>query len=75
MARTRSYALCIENEGHRAALDVRKVYEVLPDPVAQKRGLRRVIDESGEDYLYPVTFFVPIALPRGAVRAFSKRSA
>ena len=74
MARIRSYALCIENEGSRAALDVRKVYEVLLDPVAEKRGFRRVIDESGEDYLYPIRFFVPIALPRRAARAFSKRT-
>ena len=75
MARMLHYVLCVKNRGYPAALEVRKVYRVLSDPTAQKRGLARVIDESGEDYLYPTDFFVPIEVPRTAVRVFSKKSA
>jgi hypothetical protein len=75
MARTIHYALCVKNRGYPAALEIRKVYRVLLDPVSRERGLVRVVDESGEGYLYPASFFVPIELPRGAVRAFSKKSA
>ena len=48
---------------------------MLSDPAAEKQGLTRVVDESGEDYLYPAAFFVLIELPRGASRVFSKKSA
>jgi len=54
---------------------VRKIYRVIPDVSAESRSLVRVLDESGEDYLYPERFFVPIEVPREAVRAFSKKSA
>ena len=66
-----SFALCIENESYPASLDLRKVYQVLADPAAEERGLVRVIDETGEDNLYPRSFFVPIQVPREAERAFS----
>ena len=75
MARQYRYALCIKNRGYSAALEVRKVYRVIPDHVAEGRGLVRVVDESGEDYLYPVGFFLPIELPRAAIKALSKKSA
>ncbi len=75
MARAHRYALCVKNRGYPAALEVRKVYRLLSDPTAEKRGLVRVVDESGEDYLYPAGFFVPIEVPRAATKAFSKRSA
>ncbi len=75
MSKSRQYALCIENGGYRAALEPRKVYECLPDLPAKKLGLLRIIDESGEDYLYPTALFVPIEVPRAAVRAFLNRSA
>lgn len=52
-------------------LEIRKVYRVLPDARAAKDGLIRVIDESGEDYLYPADYFVPVELPREAERALS----
>ena len=64
------YLLCIENEGYPASLDVRKVYQSLPDPVAASRGFVRVIDESGEDYLYPAGCFVAVDLPQAASRMF-----
>lgn len=73
--RTPTYALCIKNRGYASSLETRKIYQVLPDPEARERGLLRVIDESGEDYLYPATFFVAIELPRQAVGVFRKRTA
>lgn len=66
-----SFALCIENEGYPASLELRKVYQILGDPAAEERGLVRVIDETGKDYLYPRSFFVPIQVPREAERVFS----
>jgi hypothetical protein len=75
MAKSARYGLCVENRGSPAALEVRKIYRLVDDPPAEARDLVRVIDESGEDYLYPAAFFVPIEIPREAARAFSKRSA
>jgi hypothetical protein len=65
------FLLCVNNDGHPASLEVRKVYRALPDPVAASRGFVRVIDESGEDYLYPAAFFVAVDLPEAARRAFA----
>jgi hypothetical protein len=65
------FLLCVNNDGHPASLEVRKVYRALPDPVASSRGFVRVIDESGEDYLYPTAFFVAVDLPEAARRAFA----
>ena len=61
-------ALCVRNAGYRASLELKKLYPVLPDPTAATHGLIRVVDESGEDYLYPTTFFVPIELPTAVPR-------
>lgn len=58
-----SYVLCIDNEGYPASLEVRKVYVTLPDDQAAARQFIRVIDETGEDYLYPMKYFVPIEIP------------
>ena len=71
MARNQNYALCIEN---RAAedLELRKVYRVLQDNAAAADGYVRVIDESGEDYLYPTEYFVFIQLPQKAKRAWTR---
>jgi hypothetical protein len=57
------YAICLKNEGYEESLEVRKIYETLPDSAAEARGYVRVIDED-EDYLYPSSWFVPIELPR-----------
>ena len=65
------YLLCVKNEGYPASLEVRKVYEALPDPVAASRGFVRVIDESGEDYLFPTEFFVAVELSEAASRVFA----
>jgi hypothetical protein len=75
MRETHRYVVCVENSGYPASLDVRKLYVVLDDDSADAEGLVRVIDESGEDYLYPTRFFVPIELPRAVEKAFSKKSA
>lgn len=63
------FVLCIENTDYAASLERRKVYQVLNDRQASKHGQLRVIDESGEDYLYPQEYFIPIKLPHAAERA------
>ena len=57
------FAICLHNGEYAGTLELRKVYEVLEDPVAAKRHFIRVIDESGEDYLYPQSWFFPVAVP------------
>ena len=64
------FVVCINNEGYPASLELRKIYRTLPDEKAEKHSLMRVVDESGEDYLYPKRFFVPIQLPQAAEEAF-----
>ena len=56
--------ICIKNEGYQASLETRKIYEIISDIDAKKHKLVRVIDESGEDYLYPENFFIPVSLPK-----------
>ncbi len=69
-----SYLLCVKNDGYSASLDLRKIYQALPDATAAQRQYVRVIDESGEDYLYPEDFFVPIDLPQAAAKVFARAS-
>jgi hypothetical protein len=66
---TGSYVLCVKNDGFPASLLVRRLYRRVPDHNAADHGMLRVVDESGEDYLYPKKFFLPIALPRPVARA------
>ena len=66
----KQFAICVRNEGAED-LEIRKVYQILPDARAVKDKYIRVIDESGEDYLYPADYFVPLALPRAVERALS----
>lgn len=61
---TLQFAVCIHNEDYPAALEQHKIYRVLPDPDAAQDGDLRIIDESGEDYLYPAAWFVLIELPQ-----------
>lgn len=65
------FVLCVQNGTYRASLETRKVYRVLEDPAAEAKSLLRVIDESGEDYLFPVGLFVPIEVPEEAAPAFT----
>lgn len=60
------FAVCIDNSTHPASLELHKIYRVIADEKAAKDGDLRVVDESGEDYLYPSDWFVPIELPRKA---------
>ncbi len=57
------FAVCVDNRNYEVSLEVRKLYEVLADAEAEKYGQIRVIDESGEDYLYPALLFDRIVLP------------
>ncbi|HYT89156.1 MAG TPA: hypothetical protein VEL76_10645 [Gemmataceae bacterium] len=66
------FLICVKNDDYPASLEVRKVYQGVPDPVAAARHCVRVIDESGEDYLYPEDYFVPIELPETAKAAFGQ---
>jgi len=63
------FAICVQNKGYPASLELWKVYRVLPDNRAAKHQLIRVVDESGEDYLYDQSWFVPIKLPQAAKEA------
>ena len=63
------FVLCVRNKDYPASLELRKVYRLLADEQASKHRQVRVIDESGEDYLYPEEYFVPIKLPQAAERA------
>ena len=71
MAKTaqRQLVVCVNNRDYRASLERRKIYVVLRDTAAEKHGLLRVIDESGEDYLYPKALFRTIALPQAVRKA------
>ena len=69
MNRKRELVICLNNEGNEASLERRKVYEVIPDEQASERGLIRVIDESGDDYLYPERLFMPLSLPANVQEA------
>ncbi len=64
----KQFAICVRNDGAED-LEIRKIYEILPDARAAKDKHIRVIDESGEDYLYPAHFFVPLTLLREVERA------
>lgn len=63
MTEAKQFAICIRNGEYAGTLELRKVYEVLQDPDAAARNYVRVIDESGDDYLYPQTWFVPVTVP------------
>jgi len=56
------FLICINNNGYEASLEQRKLYEILPDETASRHNQLRVIDESGEDYLYPNNMFMDVAL-------------
>jgi hypothetical protein len=56
--------MCVTNETSPESLDLRKIYRVLPDADAARHGYLRVIDESGEGYLYPERYFIRVTLPR-----------
>jgi hypothetical protein len=69
MASPRRFVLCLRNAGYEVSLERRKIYQALPDRAAAAHQQVRVIDESGEDYLFPASYFVPIKLPQALRRA------
>jgi hypothetical protein len=68
------YAVCIKNDEHPASLELRKLYQVVPDKSSNALGLVRIIDESGEDYLYPSKYFLPVKLSPAVQKAISLAS-
>ncbi|MBL0731580.1 MAG: hypothetical protein JJW03_01810 [Desulfosarcina sp.] len=68
-----TFMLCIENRDCED-LERRKMYQILPDSKASEEGYVRVLDESGEDYLYPESYFIPLQLPREAQEALQAAS-
>ncbi len=68
------FLLCVKNDDYPASLEIRKVYRAIPDEDAVARHFVRVIDESGEDYLYPDSYFVAIDLPQAAASVFIQAS-
>ena len=68
------FVACVKNKNYAASLELRKLYQVVADEMATKLYQLRVIDESGEDYLYPEEYFVPVQLPESAEKAVRKAS-
>jgi hypothetical protein len=66
------FLVCISNRGYKASLEPRKLYETVPDRAAEKLGQVRVIDESGEDYLYPAKFFEAVELSAPVERKLAR---
>jgi hypothetical protein len=66
------YVVCIKNENYPASLELLKIYQAISDERAAQDQLVRVIDESGEDYMYPADYFVTIELPQAVAQAFAQ---
>lgn len=69
MSTHREVVVCRSNEGYAASLEPRKLYVTIDDPAARTQGLLRVVDETGQDYLYPSELFMPIELSDATRRA------
>ena len=72
--KTQGFAICVRNVGYNASLEVRKLYPIVEDSDAQANDLIRVIDESGEDYVYPNDLFQRLTLPIEVQRALQLAS-
>ncbi|MDX9973481.1 MAG: hypothetical protein RBU21_10895 [FCB group bacterium] len=71
---TPAFVVCICNEGYEASLELHKIYRELPDERAGADGDIRVVDESGEDYIYPAASFTPIDPPAAAIESLMRAS-
>ncbi len=71
MAEHLKFVVCISNKDYPASLELREVYQTLPDTDAEAHRMIRMIDESGEDYLFPEQYFAPVELPKSALDAFT----
>jgi hypothetical protein len=67
------FAVCINNKGFEASLEVGKLYEVVPDDEVERDDMIRVIDEDGEDYLFEASIFYPLAIPSDLAVALHER--
>ena len=72
--KTAGFAVCLRNGEYKAGLEVRKLYPVLHDADAEAEGFIRVVDESGDDYLYPAEFFERVSLPLSLERTLRRAS-
>ena len=72
IAKKKHFVVCVRNTGYPASLELRKIYQALPDADAEAHNLMRVIDESGEDYLYPEKFFRALDLPQDVETALRR---
>ena len=59
-----NWTICLSNEGYVASLEPRKLYKLVTDEKAEQYGMVRIVDESGEDYLYPKAMFAPMVVPK-----------
>src|SRR6266545_5299720 len=69
------FVVCVENDGYPASLELHKIYRTVPDTDAARDGDVRIVDESGEDYLYPAEWFAAVELPRRVKSSLIRRSA
>jgi len=68
------FVVCVKNEDYPASLELRKLYRVLPDTAAAQHHQVRIVDESGEDYLYPESYFLAVTLPKSVGEAVLRAS-
>jgi hypothetical protein len=66
------FAICVRNDDYPASLELRKLYRVLADSFADEHDMIRIVDESGEDYLFPDSYFVRVELPRAVEQVLQK---
>ncbi len=71
---SKQFLICVDNTGYAASLERRKIYQAVPDAAAARLHLTRIVDESGDSYLYPEDMFVSVSLP-AAVRKAVLRTA
>lgn len=64
----KKFVVCLRNDGYEASLEPRKLYQMVPDKEAESHKILRIVDESGEDYLFPASLFSPISLPQTLVK-------
>ena len=69
MKKQPKFVVCLQSTDYRASLELRKLYRLLPDEDAAQHGYLRIVDEAGEDYLYPENWFSPVELPQVAKEA------
>lgn len=69
------YVICLSNAGYAASLEMRKLYELIPDAKAEAMHCIRIVDEDGEDYIYPESLFMPLEVSETVSRALHKQAA